>query len=159
MKFKSSMLVVKDMDRSVKFYKNVLGLHVIADFGANKTLTGGIALQTRDAYEDFIGTADITLGGNDSELYFEEDSFTEFVEHLLDYDIKYVHPVTEHSWGQRAVRFYDPDMHIIEVAESLKSVCGRFLDAGINAQEIALRMDVKQKYVNGWIREIKGVTR
>lgn len=159
MKFKSPMLVVNDMDKSVKFYKNVLGLHVIQDFGANKTLTGGIALQTRETYEDFIGTKNITSGGNEFELYFEEDSFTEFVEHLLEYDINYIHPVVEHSWGQRVVRFYDPDMHIVEVGESLKSVCGRFLDEGMNAEEIAQRMDVKQKYVNGWIREIKGVTR
>jgi len=25
-------------------------------------------------------------------------------------------------WGQRVIRFYDPDMHIVEVGESLESV-------------------------------------
>lgn len=40
------MLVVTDIEKSVEFYKRVLGLHVIMDFGANKTLTGGLALQT-----------------------------------------------------------------------------------------------------------------
>ena len=37
------MLVVTDIDKSVEFYKKVFGLHVIMDFGANKTLTGGLA--------------------------------------------------------------------------------------------------------------------
>ena len=37
MKIKNSMLVVADIDTSVEFYKKVLGLHVIMDFGANKT--------------------------------------------------------------------------------------------------------------------------
>ena len=37
------MLVVTDIDKSVEFYKKVLGLRVIMDFGANKTLTGGFA--------------------------------------------------------------------------------------------------------------------
>ena len=46
MKMKNPMLVVTDIDKSVEFYKKVLGLHVIMDFGANKTLTGGLALQT-----------------------------------------------------------------------------------------------------------------
>ncbi|HIW24941.1 MAG TPA: VOC family protein [Firmicutes bacterium] len=46
MKFKNPMLVVTDIDKSVEFYKTVLGLHVIVDFGANKTLTGGLVLQT-----------------------------------------------------------------------------------------------------------------
>ena len=38
-----------------------------------------------------------------------------------------MHPVKEHSWGQRVVRFYDPDRHIIEVGENMKVVCRRFL--------------------------------
>lgn len=46
MKFKNPMLVVTDIDKSVEFYKKVFELHVIMDFGANKTLTGGLALQT-----------------------------------------------------------------------------------------------------------------
>ena len=50
-----SMLVVADIDKSVEFYKKVFGLHVIMDFGANKTLTGGLALQTVETYKDFIG--------------------------------------------------------------------------------------------------------
>ena len=45
MKLKNPMLAVRDMERTVDFYKKVLGLHVIMDFGANKTLTGGLALQ------------------------------------------------------------------------------------------------------------------
>lgn len=48
MKYKNSMLVVTDIDKSVEFYKKVFGLHVIMDFGANKTLTGGLALQTAE---------------------------------------------------------------------------------------------------------------
>ena len=44
MKLKNPMLVVSDMEKSKTFYKQVLGLRVIADFGANVTLTGGLAL-------------------------------------------------------------------------------------------------------------------
>ena len=78
MKFKYPMLVVTDIDRSVEFYKKIFGLHVIMDFGANKTLTGGLALQTAETYKDFIGTNDISFGGNNFELYFEEDDFDKF---------------------------------------------------------------------------------
>lgn len=61
MKFMNPMLVVADMDRSVEFYKEVLGLHVIMDFGANKTLTGGLALQTAETYKKFIDKDEIFL--------------------------------------------------------------------------------------------------
>ena len=73
MKLKNPMLVVTDIERSVDFYKKVFGLHVIMDFGANKTLTGGLALQTLETYQEFIGTNDVSFGGNNFEIYFEED--------------------------------------------------------------------------------------
>ena len=75
-----TMLVVTDMDKTVEFYKRVLGLYVIMDFGANKTLTGGLALQTLETYKEFIGTNDISFGGNN----FEEDNFDKFADNLRE---------------------------------------------------------------------------
>lgn len=126
MLLKNPMLVVSDMDRSVAFYENVLGLQVIMDFGANKILTGGLSLQTIETYKMFIDAATISFGGNNFELYFEEDEFDQFVKNLSDYEIECVHPVKEHAWGQRVVRFYDPDHHIIEVGKKWKPYAGAF---------------------------------
>ena len=148
MKFKGSMLVVDDIDKAVNFYKNVLGLRVIMDFGANKTLTGGFSLQTAETYKDFIDGQSIRFFGNDFELYFEEDDFDSFIQRLKRFDIEFVHPVKEHAWGQRVVRFYDPDKHIVEVGENLKSVCRRFLESGMTPEQTAERMDVPLKFVN-----------
>ena len=152
MKIKNTMLVVTDIDKSVEFYKKVLGLRVIMDFGANKTLTGGLALQTLDTWREFIGTDDISFGNNSSEIYFEEDNFDKFAERLQKFDVDYVHPVKEHSWGQRVIRIYDPDKHIIEIGENVKSVCRRFLDSGMTAEQVAERMDVPVKFVNACMR-------
>ena len=55
MKLKNPMLVVTDIDKSVAFYKKIFGLHVIMDFGANKILTGGLALQTAETYKVLTG--------------------------------------------------------------------------------------------------------
>lgn len=33
-----------------EFYRKVLGLHVILDFGANVTLIGGVCLQTKESW-------------------------------------------------------------------------------------------------------------
>ena len=152
MKMKNPMLVVTDIDKSVEFYKKVLGLHVIMDFGANKTLTGGLALQTVETYQNFIGKSDISFGGNNFEIYFEEDNFGEFADKLKECEVEYVHPIVEHSWGQRVVRFYDPDKHIIEVGENMKIVCKRFLNSGMTPEQVAERMDVPMKFVNACMR-------
>ena len=152
MKFKNPLLIVTNMDKTVEFYKKVLGLHVVMDFGANKTLTGGLALQTLETWENFIGTSEISFGTNNSEVYFEEDDFDRFVEKLKGLAIEYVHPVKTHSWGQRVVRFYDPDRHIIEVGENMKVVCQRFLDSGMTPDQVAERMGVPLKFVNSCMR-------
>ena len=147
MKIKNPMLVVTDIDKSVEFYKKVFGFHVIMVFGANKTLTGGLALQTLDTWQEFIGTDNVSFGSNSSEVYFEEDDFDQFAEKLKTCDVEYVHPVKEHAWGQRVVRIYDPDKHIIEIGENLKAVCRRFLDSGMTPEQVAVRMDVPMKFV------------
>ncbi len=54
MKFMNPLLVVTDMERSVAFYREVLGLRKVVDLGANVTLTGGVSLQTRESWLEFI---------------------------------------------------------------------------------------------------------
>lgn len=154
MKYKNTLLAVTDMDSSVEFYKNVLGLRVVTDLGANKTLTGGLSLQTRESWAEFLGVSPDELGwcGRVGELYFEEDDFDAFAGRLNTLDIHYVHPVKEHSWGQRVVRFYDPDGHIIEVGESIKTVVRRFIAGGMTPEQTAERMDVPLKMINACLR-------
>lgn len=150
MKFKNPLLVVTDMEKAKAFYKEVLGLEVILDFGANVTLTGGVCLQTKETWRAFIDRKEneIVFGGNDAEIYFEEDDFDAFAERLQRMEgIDYVHPVLEHRWGQRVVRFYDSDKHIIEVGENMETVCRRFLDSGMTEEETAAQMDVPLEYV------------
>jgi len=57
------------------------------------------------------------------------------------------YPFFEHSWGQRVVRFYDLDKHIIEVGENIIMVVKRFINAGLSIEETATRMDVPVVYV------------
>ena len=152
MKVKNTMLIVADIDKSVEFYKKVFGFHVVMDFGANKTLTGGLVLQTLDTWQEFIGTEDVSFGGNSFEIYFEEDDFDKFAEKLKACNVEYVHPIKEHSWGQRVVRIYDPDKHIIEIGENIKTVCKRFLKSGMTPEEVSKRMDVPIKFVNYCMR-------
>jgi len=147
MKYQSIMLVVKDIEKAKEFYKKVLDLDIVADFGANVILTNNIALQDLDKWKEFIDSKEIVLNGNDKELYFEEENFDNCIEKLNNMDIDFVHGVKEHPWGQRAVRFYDLDKHIIEVGEPLAIIIKRFLDSGMSIEDTAKRMDVPVEYI------------
>jgi len=147
MKYKGTLIAVSDIDRSKKFYQDVLGLKVLEDFGANVMLEGGVFLQTIETWKEFIRNEQADLPNLASELYFEERDMDKFLKHLKACDISYIHEPLVHSWGQRAVRFYDPDRHIIEVAEEITQVVRRFIDDGYSIEETAARMDVPLEYV------------
>ena len=143
------LFAVRDMKASLAFYQTVLGLEVVHDFGANVVLTGGLSLQTLESWADFLGKAPdhIGFGGNDAEMYYVADDFDDFLAVLKDHpEIELVHPPVEHRWGQRAVRLYDPDRHILEVGESLAKVAKRFRDGGLNEEGVARRMDISLEY-------------
>lgn len=143
MNLKSSLLVVKDMDAAKAFYSEVLGLSVEQDFGANVTLTGGLCLQTDDSWKEFISADSVTFGGCDSEIYFEEEKYDEFLERISSLpQISFIHPPLEHRWGQRVCRIYDLDCHILEIAEPLSAVIRRFAGEGMSCEEISKRMDI-----------------
>ncbi|MTK10696.1 MAG: glyoxalase/bleomycin resistance/dioxygenase family protein [Clostridiaceae bacterium] len=151
MKFMCPLIVVNDISVSRNFYEEVLNQKVILDFGANITFEGNFALQSKETWIDFIDKTeeDIKQNSNSFELYFEEENIDDFIERLKNYaDLQYVHGVKEFPWGQRVIRFYDPDMHIIEIGESMVSVVKRFLNQGLSVEETAQRTQHPIEFVN-----------
>ena len=150
LRLQNPLLVVADMERSRNFYKTVLDLETVSDLGANVVLEGGLALQTLDSWAGFLGKTpgEVAFGGNDSEIYFETGDFDGFLRRLFETpSVELVHAPLEHRWGQRVVRLYDPDRHVIEVGEAISDVCRRFRDSGLDEEGIARRMDVPVEYV------------
>lgn len=150
MKFMCPLIVVNDISVSRNFYEKVLNQKVILDFGANITFEGNFALQTKETWIDFIDKTDkdIKKNSNSFELYFEEENIDDFIKRLKNYtNIQYVHGVKEFPWGQRVIRFYDPDMHIIEIGESMVSVVKRFLNQGLSVEETAKRTQHPVEFV------------
>ena len=116
MKLKNVLIVVKDIEKSKKFYHDLFGLDMILDNDGNMILTEGLVLQEEKYWKEFLGK-DITPENNSCELYFEESDIEPFVEKLenLYPNIKYVNKLMTHSWGQKVIRFYDLDGNLIEV--------------------------------------------
>ena len=116
MKLKNVLIVVKDIEKSKCFYHDMFGLDVVLDNDGNIILTEGLVLQEEKYWKEFLGK-DIISKNNSCELYFEESDIEGFVEKLEKYypDVRYVNRLMVHSWGQKVVRFYDPDGNLIEV--------------------------------------------
>ena len=118
MKLKNILIVVSDVTKSKEFYKTVFGLDVIRDFGENVMLTEGLVLQEKKIFEEGIGR-EVSFGSHNAELYFEETDMDGFLKRLNEcgFEVTILQKEQENSWGRRVVRLYDPDRHVIEVAE------------------------------------------
>lgn len=138
-----TVISVKDIKRSRKFYEEIFGLELDQDYGINISFTCGLALQQDFGWLVGLPEDNIKNKPNNIELCFEEEKFDDFLIKLKGYaDIEYIGDVVEHSWGQHVVRFYDPDGHIIEVGEPIKIVVNRFQNVGMSMDQISKRMDV-----------------
>jgi len=120
MKLKNVLIVVKDIERSRAFYHDLFGLDLILDNDGNMILSDGLVLQEEKYWKKFIGK-EIIPESNSCELYFEDADPEEFVKRLENYypEVKYVNRLMTHSWGQKVIRFYDPDGNLIEVGTPL----------------------------------------
>ena len=116
MKLKNVLIVVNDIQKSIDFYRELFGLQVILDNDGNVIMTEGLVLQDAKIWKNFI-KKDVLPHNHATELYFEEADIEGFVRKLEAYKepIQYVNTLMEHSWGQKVVRFYDPDGNLIEV--------------------------------------------
>lgn len=153
MKYEGICLAVKDIKTSKKFYEEVFGLEVFHDYGIH--ISFGL-LSIQQEFDQLCGVPkdSIVEKSHNMELYFEEEDFDSFIEKLKKRSgIQYLGEVKEAGWGQRSVRIYDPDGHIIEIGEAMKAVVNRFLSSGMSMEETAKRMDVSvcdlEKILNG----------
>ncbi len=143
MKYQGVCIAVKDVILSKKFYQDLFELEVFQDYGINISF-GGLSLQQE--FDGLLGIPkeSVLKRSHNMELYFEEDEFDNFISKLKQRDdIRYIGDgVKEAGWGQRSIRFYDLDGHVIEVGENMKMVVKRFLNSGMSMAEASKRMDV-----------------
>ena len=53
------------------------------------------------------------------EIYFETDDIDSVHKKLKENGIKFLHELNTEIYGQRNIRFYDPDGHLIEIGEAM----------------------------------------
>lgn len=118
MRLQNFLIVVEDVERSKRFYTELFGLQVMREFEGNVVLTEGLVLQEKTIWEQLIGKS-VQGRGHDAELYFVEPRLDRFLDKVeaSDLEVAWIHPPVGQESGRRVVRLYDPDGHVIEVAE------------------------------------------
>lgn len=151
MKYQGCLLAVKDIAASKHFYEKVLHQNAVMDIGVHVTFEG---FSLQQGYAELVGVAVDSMKeqSHNFQVYFEvEDLDTVYAEMKGISNLQWVHEIKEYPWGQRDLRVYDPDKHIVEIAEDMNTVIKRFFSQGMSAEEVATRtmfpLEVVKQYV------------
>jgi catechol 2,3-dioxygenase-like lactoylglutathione lyase family enzyme len=142
-KYEGCAIFVDDIPASRHFYEQLLGQEVDIDFGPNVGFKNGFALwQVGHAYEIIYGRApdqSERLGHRNSELIFETGELEALSARLSEAGVEFVHSLHEQPWAQRVFRVYDPDGHVVELAEPMDTVVDRLLAQGMSPDAVSQR--------------------
>jgi len=128
------VLFAKNARKSKDFYVDVLGMTVTADFGGmNFMFKEGFAVwQIMDGniIPETLGRENIENAQSTSrfELCFETEDLDCVYKTLKENNVKLLHEINTEMWGQRTVRFYDLDGHLVEVGEAMRVFLKRIYD-------------------------------
>jgi catechol 2,3-dioxygenase-like lactoylglutathione lyase family enzyme len=156
LKFDGPLLVVEDIAVSRHFYEGLLNLKVIFDFGENVTFKGDFSIHLKSQYLRLLGDASqypIMKKTHNMELVFETDEIEALYQRLREAGIEFLHVIREQPWGQRVMRLYDPDGHILEVGEFMESVVGRYYQQGWSINLIHEKTAMPREFIERAIQE------
>jgi lactoylglutathione lyase len=116
------VLVVEDLDRSLRFYCDLLGLplgHRSGSFAQLATGTTRVALYERRAMATTLGRelASPSPDAPGFELGFKVDDCDAAYDELVTAGATSDVPPTDRPWGQRTAYVRDPDGHLVELAQ------------------------------------------
>jgi catechol 2,3-dioxygenase-like lactoylglutathione lyase family enzyme len=150
-KFESAVIFVRDVEASRGFYEGLLGQEVMMDHGPNVAFRGGFAIwEIEHASQIVFGQppeGEGRLGHDNLELYFVTDDLDTAWTQLSNAGVEVVHPLREQPWGQRVLRVYDPDGHVVELGEPIPVFVRRFLDQGMSVEAVAERTSLPVEVV------------
>lgn len=160
MGFKAVILVVEDVRRSRMLYEGLLGCRVEEDFDIyNVGFEGGFALYKKSFFAELIDHDEIVSRAHNLAVYFEFDDIHTLRNTILANGFELVHDIKEQPWGQKVLRFYDYDHHIVEIAENMDQVLANMYQSGMSESVIAHKTgyteDEVRRILNGQVEPEK----
>lgn len=144
-RYHSAVVFVRDIAAAKRFYIDLLGMEIDLDFGTNVGLKGGVTLWQIDPNHIIpqrLGSEAIGGKANRFELYFETEDLGAACERVKAGGAEFLHELHEEPWGQRTMRFFDPDRHLIEIGELLEVFIKRLHAGNMTPEQVAQKSSV-----------------
>ncbi|MBP7902150.1 MAG: VOC family protein [Spirochaetes bacterium] len=122
--FANTIIFVKDIEKSKKFYSEILGMKIIDDYGTIVFFENRLVLHSaksilKTVFKKMRISGLFKQGRKNILIYFETDRLEEFYNKTAC-KVKIIHGIQKQAWGQNVFRFYDPDGHMVEFGETFR---------------------------------------
>ena len=115
--FRNSIALVENIAVSKHFYKDIFGLTVIKEFDTFVLFEDGFSIHDGKIYAEYIDEEFCRQSVCHTAFYFSTVDIFEIQQKLQENSVEFIHEVIEQPWGEKCLRCYDPDFHVIEVGD------------------------------------------
>ncbi len=157
LKYMGPLIAVEDVAVSRRFYEGCLGQKVKYDFGVNVTFEGDFSIHSKASLVELLaGGEHVTIdpGAREGELIFETDEIEAIEQKLREAGARFIQPIQEQPWGQRAMRVCDPDGHLLEIGEDMQVVVRRYHRQGASVESICQKTGMPRPFVEGAVAAV-----
>mgnify|MGYP000851908891 FL=1 len=150
--YTAAVLLTRQYDRMADFYRNVLEQKIRYDFDGCIQFESGLSIwQVREDHP--VSKALSSRGGGNAalEICFETEDMDAQAARIAEAGVMLAHGVIEENWGQRTLRFFDPDGNLVELGESMPAFCKRMHLSGMSVEEIRKRTGIQQNTVKHFL--------
>ncbi len=117
--FRNSIALVKDILRSKHFYEDIMGLKIKKEYDTIIMFENNFVIHRADVFYEYINKSyqGEKMGHDNVDFYFTTSDLDGFLQKLKAEHVTFIHEIKRHEWGERVIRIYDPDGHIVEIGD------------------------------------------
>lgn len=142
-RFEGPALMVRNLRACREFYETLLEREILFQVGeAYVAYKDRLSLWSMEGAHQMVFGRPPGPSGADAErfeLYFESEDPAGVLSRMRAKGVPVIQDLHEAPWGQRCIRVRDPEGNVVEVAEPMAQVAGRFLAQGLSPEEAAER--------------------
>ena len=152
----SSVIITNNIEALKSFYAQFFKLEIEYEYKGYIKFKCGLALWKLDSEHIITKNQGYKFnpdGNRNFEICFDTSDFDDVVKQLKGKGVKLLHEINEESWGQRTIRFFDPDNNLVEVGENIRSYVNRLIANGLSETKVAEKTDMTLEDVRHFLND------
>ena len=97
-----------------------MGLKISKEYETIIMFENNFVIHKADVFYEYINKSyhGEKMGHDNVDFYFTTSDLYGFLKKLKAEHVTFIHEIKQHDWGEKVIRIYDPDGHIVEIGDA-----------------------------------------